>query len=275
MKLSISTKLAAAAVAFSALASAELQVKSLKFSVQTPSSDIITADTLTPDAPEPPTLVLSNADTFKLSFTVEDEKGNGVMPVQSMLRVWDEESGEDALIPFKVSATGKGRFELNMRRPPPQLPPTPTATPLNVSLLLALPPHAPLNLNLLQLQLPLSEPVSVHPEEYLYHPQSEIFHTFRADERVPPRIVSLLGAGAVAAPWAVLLLLVGNLSPSFAFASSPKLLLFLGTLTAFEGLLVTYWIQLTLGQVLLYGAVLGGVTVVAGVSALNARKFAL
>ncbi|KZT60929.1 hypothetical protein CALCODRAFT_480321 [Calocera cornea HHB12733] len=266
---------AAVLVAIAGLSNADLQVKSLKFSVQTPSSDIITADTLTPNSSEPPTLVLSNADTFKLSFTVEDEKGNGVQPVQSMLRVWDEESGEDGLLPFKVSATGKGRFELNMRRPPPQLPPTPTATPLNVTLLLALPPHAPLSLHLLQLQLPLSEPAPIHPEDHLYHPQPELFHTFRPDERVPPRVVSLLGAGAVGAPWLVLLLLLGNLRPSLSFASSPKLLLFLTTLAAFEGLLVTYWVQLNLGQVLLYGAALGSLTVIAGVSALNARKFAL
>ncbi|KZO94202.1 hypothetical protein CALVIDRAFT_539248 [Calocera viscosa TUFC12733] len=207
MKLPTS-RFATALIALAALAKAELQVKGLKFSVQTPSSDIITADVLSPNAPEPPTLVLSNADTFKLSFTVEDDKGNGVLPAQSMLRVWDEASGEDGLLPFKVSASGKGRFELNMRRPPPQLPPTPTNTPLNVSLLLALPPHAPLNLHLLYLQLPLSEPAPIHPEEHLYHPQPELFHTFRADERVPPRIVSLLGAGAVGAPWLVLLLLV-------------------------------------------------------------------
>jgi len=268
-------RILAAFVGLAAIASAELQVKSLKFSVQTPSSDIITADTLTPNSPEPPTLVLSNADTFKLSFTVEDEKGNGVVPAQSMLRVWDEESGEDALLPFKVSAAGKGRFELNMRRPPPQLPPTPTKIPLNVSLLLAFPPHAPLNLHLLQLQLPLSEPATEHAEEHFYHPQPEIFHTFRVDPRVPPRVLSLVGAGAVAGPWAVLLLLLGNLRPSLPFASSPKLLLFLTTLTAFEGLLITYWVQLSLGEVLLYGAVLGGVTVIAGVSGLNVRKFAL
>ncbi|EJU02427.1 hypothetical protein DACRYDRAFT_66539 [Dacryopinax primogenitus] len=230
---------------------------------------------LTPNAPELPTLAVSAADTFKLSFTVEDEKGNAVVPVQSMLRLWDEESGEDTLLPFKVSLAGKGRFELNMRRPPPQLPPTPTKTPLNVSLVLASPPHAPVQLNLLHLQLPLSEPAAEHPEEHLYHLQPEIYHTFRPEEKVPPRIISLLGAGAVGAPWALLLILLASLRPSFSFATSPRLLLFLTTLTAFDGLLITYWIQLTLGQVLLYGSILGGITVITGVSALNARKFAL
>jgi oligosaccharyltransferase complex subunit delta (ribophorin II) len=39
-------------------------------------------------------------------------------------------------------------------------------------------------------------------------------------------------------------------------------------LGAFEGLLVWYWVDLKLGQVLLYGGVLGVVTALAGKNAL-------
>ena len=43
------------------------------------------------------------------------------------------------------------------------------------------------------------------------------------------------------------------------------------SLSAFEGLLFWYWVDLKLGQVLAYGAALGLVTVVAGKKALEKR----
>jgi oligosaccharyltransferase complex subunit delta (ribophorin II) len=49
---------------------------------------------------------------------------------------------------------------------------------------------------------------------------------------------------------------------------SPKIIPFTATLGAFELLLVWYWVDLRLGQVLLYGAGLGIVAVFTGKTAL-------
>ena len=50
---------------------------------------------------------------------------------------------------------------------------------------------------------------------------------------------------------------------------SPSILPFIASLGAFEGLLFTYWLKLRLGDVLLYGAILGVVTVFTGRQALS------
>lgn len=49
---------------------------------------------------------------------------------------------------------------------------------------------------------------------------------------------------------------------------SPSIVPFVATLGAFEALLVWYWVDLKLGQVLSYGAVLGIFSIVAGRQAL-------
>jgi oligosaccharyltransferase complex subunit delta (ribophorin II) len=49
---------------------------------------------------------------------------------------------------------------------------------------------------------------------------------------------------------------------------SPKIIPFTATLGAFEALLFWYWVDLKLGQVLLYGAGLGVVAVLTGKTAL-------
>lgn len=89
-----------------------------------------------------------------------------------------------------------------MARPPSSLPPTSTA-PLHVSLLIGSFVHDPLKVELFDLILPESAPVPMHPDEPHFHPQPEIQHTFRADPKSPPRVISLVFAGGVLAPWVV------------------------------------------------------------------------
>jgi Oligosaccharyltransferase subunit Ribophorin II len=60
-----------------------------------------------------------------------------------------------------------------------------------------------------------------------------------------------------------------QISPPVTHLFSPSILSFIVTLGVFEGLLVWYWIDLKLGQVLLYGGILGLITLFAGKQALS------
>lgn len=101
----------------------------------------------------------------------------------------------------------------NLARPPAALPPTPLqgneTTPLTVSLLLGSFEHSPYSLELFDLYLPPSQPAPEHPDEKTFHPQPEIQHTFRPEQKVPSKFVSGLAALLVGAgPWMLLLGLV-------------------------------------------------------------------
>ena len=61
-----------------------------------------------------------------------------------------------------------------------------------------------------------------------------------------------------------------HIGPQVPHLFSPSILPFIATLGAFEALLVWYWVELRLGQVLLYGAILSIPTVLTGKSALAA-----
>lgn len=102
-----------------------------------------------------------------------------------------------------------------MARPPSALPPTPLqgneTAPLSVSLLLGSFEHSPYSLELFDLYLPPSQPAPEHPDEKTFHPQPEIYHTFRPEQKVPSKFVSGLAAIIVAGgPWVVLLGLVST-----------------------------------------------------------------
>lgn len=97
----------------------------------------------------------------------------------------------------------------NLARPPISIPPTANASvPLRVTLIIGSFEHSPLLQPLFDLHLPVSYPAPQHPEEPVYHPLPEIHHTFRSDPKTPYVILSAIGAGAVIAPWVVLLGLV-------------------------------------------------------------------
>ncbi|EIN08419.1 hypothetical protein PUNSTDRAFT_69138, partial [Punctularia strigosozonata HHB-11173 SS5] len=211
-------------------------------------------------------LTLGPSDTLKLTFQVEED-GKGVQPHQTFLRFYDEQTGEEGIQPVRVSSAGKAKFELNMARPPASLPPT-TTHPLLVELLLGSFTHAPAKYTLLSLTLPASGSAPPHPEESTFHPLPPIAHTFRPEQKVPPVFVSAVFVGIVLAPWIVLLGLWSSIKPRVPHLFSPSILPFTALLTAFEGLLFTYWLRLRLGQVLAYGALLAIPTVFAGKHAL-------
>ncbi|KAJ7293390.1 oligosaccharyl transferase delta subunit [Mycena rebaudengoi] len=207
-------------------------------------------------------------DSLKITFQIiEEDGGRGVQPLQTFLRFYDAESGEEGIQPVRVTPGGKAKFELNMAKPPLSIPPTGDA-PLQVSLIIGSPKHVPLRLELFDMYLPASHPPPVHPDEASFHPLPLIEHTFRSEQKVPPRPISALFAALAVSPWVVLIALWSQLSIRLPHLFSLSILPFTLTLGAFEALLFWYWIDLKLGQVLLYGGILGVITLFTGKNAL-------
>jgi len=244
-----------------------LAIKSPKFTILTSDKTELRSESITLDK-KPAPLTLSSSDVLKLSFqVVEAEGGKGVQPHQTFLRFYDEASGEEGIQPIRVTTAGKAKFDLNMARPPLSLPPTSTA-PLKVTLLLGSFVHAPTKIELFDLYLPSSHAPPQHSEEASFHILPTIKHTFRPEQKLPPKIISAVFAGIVVSPWVILLALWIKISPSTPHLFSLRILPFTTLLAAFELLLFWYWVELKLGQVLLYGALLTVPTVLAGKQAL-------
>ncbi|KDR80116.1 hypothetical protein GALMADRAFT_223015 [Galerina marginata CBS 339.88] len=213
---------------------------------------------------------LTGKETLRITFQVVDkESGKGVQPHQTFLRFYDEKTNEEGIQPVRVTPGGKAKFDLNLSKPPLSLPPTPNGEPLKVTLLIGTSQYDPLAVELFDLVLPRSQPAPEHPQESTYHPLPEIKHTFRPDNKLPPRFISAVSAIVVLAPWVVLLGLWSQVAPRTSRLFSPSILPFILSLGAFEVLLFQYWVGLKLGQVLLYGAILTIPTVFAGKQALS------
>lgn len=95
-------------------------------------------------------------------------------------------------------------FLQNARRPPPGIPATVAGQLLKVDLILGSYTRESSTIPLLNLGLPASLPVAPHPEESLYHAQKAVFHTFRDEQKMPNKVISLAFAGIAFAPWLVL-----------------------------------------------------------------------
>ncbi|KAJ7169692.1 oligosaccharyl transferase delta subunit [Mycena filopes] len=210
-------------------------------------------------------LAVGPTESLKLTFQIVEEGAEP--PLQTFLRFYDPDTDEEGIQPLRVTPAGKSKFELNMAKPPLSLPPT-TNSSIEVTLIVGSPKHSPLKIALFDLTLPESHPPAQHPDEASFHLLPTIEHTFRAEQKVPPRPISALFSGLALAPWAVLIGLWSQVFPGAPYLFSPSILPFTATLGAFEFLLVWYWVDLKLGQVLLYGGVLGVVTLFTGKTAL-------
>ncbi|KAF4618573.1 hypothetical protein D9613_009961 [Agrocybe pediades] len=209
---------------------------------------------------------IAGKETLRITFQVVDkESGKGFQPHQTFLRFYDPKSNEEGIQPVRVTPGGKAKFDL----PPLSLPPTPNSDPLSVSLIIGSSKYDPISVELFDLILPPSLPAPAHPDESTFHPQPEIKHTFRPENKLPPRFISAVSVGLVLAPWVVLLGLWSQVTPKASRLFSPSILPFIISLGAFEALLFRYWVGLKLGQVLLYGAILTVPTVFAGRQALT------
>ncbi|KAF8814742.1 oligosaccharyl transferase delta subunit [Phlegmacium glaucopus] len=245
-----------------------LTLKSPRFTVTESTGSQIRSEPISLEHKPSTPVVLSQTDTLKLTFQIIDDTDKGVQPHQTFLRFYDKKSGEEGIQPIRVTLGGKGKFELNLSKPPLSLPPTPKSDPLQVTLLIGSPLHDPLSIELFDLILPRSPPAPEHPDEAAYRPRPEIKHTFRPDHKAPPRFISAVSAALVLTPWVILLSLWSQVAPRPAHLLSPSIFPFILCLGAFEGLLFWYWVDLKLGQVLFYGAFLSIPTVFTGKTAL-------
>ncbi|KAF5356930.1 hypothetical protein D9756_006502 [Leucocoprinus leucothites] len=215
-------------------------------------------------------ITLNTTDSLKLTFQVLDKSSSeGIQPHQTFLRFYDATTSEEGIQPIRVTSGGKARFELNMAKPPLSFPPTVEGVPLQVTLYLGKPDYTPVAVELFDLYVPASLPPSVHPEEADFHPLPVIKHTFAPAQKLPSKFVSTLFSGLVLAPWALLLGLWSQVSPRLTHAFSPSILPFIASLGAYEVLIFYYWVNLRLGQVLLYGGILAIVTLFTGKHALR------
>jgi len=247
---------------------AQLSIKNPK--VEVVSSGKSQKETLSLEQPLSTPLELGNSDVLKLSFQVIlDPEDEGVQPHQSFLRLIDPETDEEGILPLRVSSSGKVKYELNMAKPPLTLPPT-TSSPLQVVLILGSYEHTGAIWHLFDLVLPASQPPPQAPDEYLYHPQPEIHHTFRSDQKHAPQFISGVFTVAVAAPWLVLVGMLSQIEHPLPNLMSSTVMPFVALLGCFEYLLFKYWVSLKLGDVLLYGSILGLPTLAAGKRALTA-----
>ncbi|KAF8342957.1 uncharacterized protein EI90DRAFT_3030827 [Cantharellus anzutake] len=138
---------------------------------------------------------------------------------------------------------------------------------LNVDLILGSFTRAPATIPLFKLKLPASLAVPPHPEESMYHSRRPLYHTFRAEQRTPPAAISLIFVALALSPWILLCTLLSHLPLHFKPSTSTAPFIFL--LAVFEALIVWYWVDLRIGQVLSYGAVLALITAAAGKRALQ------
>ncbi|KAJ4490201.1 oligosaccharyl transferase delta subunit [Lentinula aciculospora] len=263
MKAIIFLLLAAAAQA------AKLSADSVKYSIISSKGEPNTKSLSPNEDLSSEVVTISQDQTLKLSFQVVDKAtGKGVQPEQAFLRFYDEQSGEEGIQPVRVTSSGKAKFDLSMAKPPSSLPPSSTA-PLKVTLLLGASSYSPQKLELFDLYVPASHPAPVHPDEPKFHLLPELVHTFRPDPQLPPRAISALFTVLVlVVPWTILCGLWFSVAPRVPRLFSPNILPFTASLFAFEYLLYQYWVDLKLGDVLTYGAVLGVVTVFTGRHAL-------
>jgi len=68
--------------------------------------------------------------------------------------------------------------------------------------------HAPAKYDLFDLYIPASQAPPEHPDEAAFHVLPTIEHTFRPEQKLPPRFISAVFAAAVLSPWVVLIGLV-------------------------------------------------------------------
>ncbi|KAH7886957.1 Oligosaccharyltransferase subunit Ribophorin II-domain-containing protein [Phlebopus sp. FC_14] len=246
---------------------ASLSIQSPRFTISSADATQLRSDTLSLiQKPDP--LTLGPSDTLKFTFQItESGEGKGVQPQQTFLRFYDSVSAEEGIQPVRVTPGGKAKFELNMARPPPSLPPT-TDRPLQVSLILGSFVHEPAKYDLFDLYIPASSTPAPHPDEALFHVLPPIVHTFRPEQKLPPKAVSAIFTVMVLSPWILLLALWGKVGISVPHLLSLRIVPFIAFLGGFEALLFWYWIDLKLGQVLLYGGILAVPAIFAGKTAL-------
>ncbi|WWC58553.1 uncharacterized protein I303_101096 [Kwoniella dejecticola CBS 10117] len=245
--------------ASSVLAKGSIGIKQGKVAVTSPDGLGDATYTLKEPTPLPSPIALSEGSTFKLSFSVIDTAtGEGVFPQQAHL-LFEDPKGDDVTLPVTVKSNGKAQLTINTAKPHPSLLSTHGSFHLTL-LLSSLDSLTPLSYPLGELSLPSSILTPLARKRHdlpprqgdpAFHPQQEIFHTFKEDPKTVGWTLSIIGTVVTLAPWTVLLGLLGKLSPSLSFQTPPtSSYVFLLVLAALEALIFVYWLKLKLYHLL-------------------------
>ncbi|PFH58587.1 hypothetical protein XA68_13489 [Ophiocordyceps unilateralis] len=144
-------------------------------------------------------VLLGPKDSIKVSLTTLDDEAKAKRPHQAFLLV-RESSGLEVPFALTLKQSGKGTVQFSQKDLPKQLLHSPS--PLQASLVLGSAGSTRGSITPtfdVELKLDSASPAPSHHDPLRYGPLAEIDHTFRADPKSPPRIVSLAFALAVLA----------------------------------------------------------------------------
>ncbi|KAF7554114.1 hypothetical protein G7046_g6909 [Stylonectria norvegica] len=219
------------------------------------------------------TLSFGHADTIKVSLTTKDGS-KAKRPHQAFLVV-KESSGLEAPYPLTLKESGKGTVEFTHKDLPAQL--LLSKTPLQASLILGSFGSSKGSVSPLfeiDVQLDTNAPAPGYEAPLRYGKVPEIHHTFRADPKSPPKIISLVFALAVLAAvpalflgWLALGANVNHLQKAFGTAPISHAVFF-GSILAIEGTFFLYYTTWNLFQTVPVVTVLGVISFLSGNKAL-------
>ncbi|KAL9104335.1 MAG: hypothetical protein Q9187_008916, partial [Circinaria calcarea] len=147
---------------------------------------------LSGDRALPKAIQLSATDTLKIILTTQ-EGTTAKRPHQAFLGIKDVNTGLETSFPFSVKESGKGKVELTHKDIPSQLLSSPT--PLSASIVVAsFGSSKPYYFRAFDLSIKRDPgtPVAASEKPLRYGKLPEIHHTFKADPKSPPKIVSLV-----------------------------------------------------------------------------------
>ncbi|KAL8752668.1 MAG: hypothetical protein Q9199_005575 [Rusavskia elegans] len=223
----------------------------------------------------PDPVLLGESDTLKILLTtIEDKKAS--RPHQAFLLLREPKSNLDTSFPLSIKESGKGKLELSHKDLPVQF--SSRSQTLSASLVIASfgssKPHRSHAFDLKIEFDPSSPPKSVD-KPLRYGKLPEIHHIFKSDPKSPPKIITIVFAGAVIAALPSLLIVWLSLGANInhtskAFGSSPlSHTAFFLSILAMEGIFFMYYTSWNLFQTLPGAAVVGLISFLSGSRALR------
>ncbi|KAK6538542.1 hypothetical protein TWF694_010121 [Orbilia ellipsospora] len=228
----------------------------------------------TPKSPISEPITLKATDSIKIQLTTE-EGGKPKRPHQLFLFAKDSQSDLESFFVFDTKESGKARLDLTQKEIPLSLLSSPSLTLTLVvgSFGQGIPVSA--EVGTLKLVLDPATKKTIAQPALKYGKLEEIYHTFRAEPKSPPAIISIVFLGAVLAclpalfgAWFTLSANVSHLPKSLA-ASPIAHPLFFASLIAFEAVFFAYYTKINIFQTLIAATVISPVAMISGSRALR------
>ncbi|CAL8576766.1 hypothetical protein XPA_002631 [Xanthoria parietina] len=223
----------------------------------------------------PDPVLLGVSDTLKILLTTTEDK-TGSRPHQAFLLLREPKSNLDTSFPLSVKDGGKGKLELSHKDLPVQF--ASRSQTLSASLVIAsFGSSKPYRSHAFDLKIELdpSAPPSSVDKPLRYGKLPEIHHIFKSDPQSPPKIITIIFAGAVVVALPTLLIVWLSLGANInhtskAFGSSPlSHAAFFLSILAMEGIFFMYYMSWNLFQTLPGAAVVGLISFLSGSRALR------